>query len=169
MPDPRDHLLSWLRDAHAAEEQAITMLSSMARRLENYPELRERVETHVHETERQAERIEECLERMGSDTSALKVAGTKTIGLGQALSGIFTSDEVMKGVLASYTFEQMEIASYRILINAARRLGEEEVERVCREILDEEIAMATWLEDHMAGITDRFLERAADEEVTEKH
>lgn len=157
MTDAKDHLLSWLKDAHAAEEQAITMLSNLSGRLNDYPELKSRVEQHVEETRTQSERVRQCLERHGTDASMLKDAGTKLMGLGQAFSGIFTSDEVMKGLLASYTFEHMEIASYRILIAAARRLGDTEMAGVCEEILQEEKAMAKWLEDHVEGITDRFL------------
>ncbi len=44
---PQDHLLDWLRDAHAMEEQAITMLEAQASRLENYPALRRRVQEHL--------------------------------------------------------------------------------------------------------------------------
>jgi ferritin-like metal-binding protein YciE len=47
--------MEWLRDAHAAEEQAETMLSGMARRIENYPELKARIEQHIGETQRQAD------------------------------------------------------------------------------------------------------------------
>lgn len=168
MPDPRDHLLSWLKDAHAAEEQAVTMLSNLAGRIENYPELKARIEQHVEETRRQSTRVEECLRSLGSDTSMLKDAGTKLMGLGQGLSGIFTSDEIAKGVLASYTFEHMEIASYRMLIAAARQVGEPQVQRVCEEILQEEVAMAKWLEDNLDGITQKFLAREATDE-TAKH
>ncbi|WP_274425517.1 ferritin-like domain-containing protein [Chelativorans sp. YIM 93263] len=168
MTDPRDHLLSWLKDAHAAEEQAVTMLSKLAGRIENYPELKARIEQHVDETRRQSTRVEECLVKLGSDSSALKDAGTKLMGLGQGLSGIFTSDEVAKGVLASYAFEHMEIASYRMLIAAAKQVGEPEVQRVCEEILQEEVAMAKWLEDNLDSITQKFFAREATE-ATAKH
>lgn len=161
MPDPRDHLLSWLKDAHAAEEQAVTMLSNLAGRIENYPELKARIEQHVDETRRQSERVAQCLQSLGSDSSALKDAGTKLMGMGQGLSGIFTSDELAKGVLASYAFEHMEIASYRMLIAAAKQVGEPQVQRVCEEILQEEIAMASWLEDNLDSITQKFLAREA--------
>jgi ferritin-like metal-binding protein YciE len=168
MKDPKDHLLSWLKDAHAAEEQAVTMLSNFGRRIENYPELRARVEQHVRETERQAELIRGCLQRHGTDASTFKDVGTKLMGLGQGLSGMFTSDEVMKGVLASYTFEHMEIASYKILIAATRSLGDAETQRVCEEILQEEIAMAKWLEEHLDGLTAQFFARERSD-VTAKH
>ena len=35
----KDHLLDWLRDAHAMEEQAEHMLRSQSSRLEHYPQL----------------------------------------------------------------------------------------------------------------------------------
>jgi ferritin-like metal-binding protein YciE len=169
MTNPKDHLLSWLRDAHAAEEQAVTMLSNTASRIENYPELKVRFEQHHAETKRHSERIKQCLERHGSGPSMIKEAGTKMIGLGQALSGIFTSDEVMKAVLACYTFEQMEIASYRILVAAARHLGDTETQRVCEEILQEELAMAKWLEEHLEEITEKFFALEASGSATAKH
>ncbi|WP_352904992.1 DUF892 family protein [Mesorhizobium sp. M0700] len=57
----------------------------------------------------------------------MKDAGGKVTAMAQSLSGFFAADEVMKGSLASYTFEHMEIASYTILIAAAESLGETEV------------------------------------------
>jgi ferritin-like metal-binding protein YciE len=54
MASAEERLMEWLRDAHAAEEQAETMLSGMARRIENYPDLRARIEQHIGETQRQA-------------------------------------------------------------------------------------------------------------------
>lgn len=43
----KENLLDWLRDAHAMEEQAEKMLTSTAERLQNYPELRARIEQHI--------------------------------------------------------------------------------------------------------------------------
>jgi ferritin-like metal-binding protein YciE len=72
MTETSDRLIQWLRDAHAMEEQAETMLKAQASRLENYPELRQRIEQHVSETQSQARRLEECIGRLGSDTSSMK-------------------------------------------------------------------------------------------------
>lgn len=161
MTDTREWLIQWLRDAHAMEEQAETMLKGQLGRLENYPELSERIRMHVEETKQQAARLKTCLEGLGEDASSMKDAGGKLMAIGQSLSGLFAGDEVMKGSLASYTFEHMEIASYSILIAAADRLGEGEVARVCKENLREEEAMAEWLKNHIAGTTEQFLARAA--------
>lgn len=43
MTQSRDWLIQWLRDAHAMEEQAETMLSGQLSRLESYPELGDRI------------------------------------------------------------------------------------------------------------------------------
>jgi ferritin-like metal-binding protein YciE len=169
MTEPNKHVLSWLKDAHAAEEQSATMLSKTAARLENYPELKARFEQHVSESQQQAARLKECLDRLGSGTSMMKDAGTKLMGLGQGLSGMFTTDEVVKGVLASYAFEHMEIASYKMLITAAKQSGDSQTQQVCEQNLKEEIAMAKWLEDNMENITQKFLALEADETAKGKH
>ncbi|MDK1389187.1 DUF892 family protein [Sinorhizobium sp. 8-89] len=168
MANATAHLQAWLRDAHAMEEQAITMLTSQSRRLENYPELKSRIDSHLQETRDQAAMLEQCLERLNGGTSTVKDIGGKIIALGQGLSGLFVEDEVVKGSLASYTFEHMEIASYRILIAAAEYAGDQETKRVCEIILQQEVAMAEWLDQHAAQITRRFLERD-ERDVTAKH
>ena len=48
-----EHYHDWLRDAHAMEKQAESMLESMASRIDNYPELRARIEQHLSETKNQ--------------------------------------------------------------------------------------------------------------------
>ncbi|RUZ21669.1 ferritin-like domain-containing protein, partial [Mesorhizobium sp. M7A.F.Ca.US.007.01.2.1] len=149
MSESREWLVQWLRDAHAMEEQAETMLNGQLNRIENYPELSERIRQHIQETRQQAARLETCLDRIGQGSSTLKDAGGKLTAMAQSLSGMFAGDEVMKGSLASYTFEHMEIASYTILIAAAKSLGEAEVAQLCEENLREEVAMADWLKSHI--------------------
>jgi ferritin-like metal-binding protein YciE len=158
MSRPKEHLIAWLRDAHAMEEQAVTMLTSQSKRLENYPELKARLDEHIGETREQSRALEECLQRLGESSSSMKDMGGKAIAFGQGLSGLFVDDEVVKGTLAGYTFEHMEIASYRILIAAAKVAGEPDVAQVCQVILEQEIAMAEWLQQHSDAVTRRFLE-----------
>jgi ferritin-like metal-binding protein YciE len=90
----------------------------------------------------------------------MKDAGAKLMATAQSVSGVFAGDEVMKGSLASYTFEHMEIASYTILIAAANAAGEAEVAKVCEQNLQEEVDMAEWLMDNLETTTAMFLARA---------
>ncbi|MER9445743.1 DUF892 family protein [Mesorhizobium sp. M0340] len=160
MSEGREWFVQWLRDAHAMEEQAETMLNGQLSRIENYPELRERIRQHLDETKQQAARLKSCLDQMDEGSSMMKDAGGKLTAMAQSLSGVFAGDEVMKGSLASYTFEHMEIASYTILIAAARSLGETEVLRACEENLREEVAMADWLKSRLPSTAEQFLARA---------
>lgn len=153
----RDNLIAWLRDAHAMEQQAVTMLNAQYERLENYPELKARIGQHLEETKQQASLLEACLDRLAGGSSTMKDIAGKVTAMAQGLGGIFASDEVVKGAMASYTFEHMEIASYRILIAAAEYVGDTETVAVCERILDEELAMAEWLKDNLGALTLQFL------------
>jgi ferritin-like metal-binding protein YciE len=159
--DENRHLIDWLRDAHGMEQQAREVLKRQASRLKNYPDLQQRVERHVHETERQAERLEQCLERYGESVSILKDTMGKISGNLGAIMNAAAEDEVLKNVIADYAFEHFEIASYRSLIGAAEILGDMETADVCRQNLQEEEAMAKWVEEHIDSLTKAFLEREA--------
>ncbi|MES2815996.1 MAG: DUF892 family protein [Pseudomonadota bacterium] len=160
MEKTRENYLAWLRDAHAMEEQALTMMQGMASRLENYPQLRVRIESHIAETREQAAALATLLQRKGSGTSLVKDTLGKMTAFAQSLSGMFTDDDVVKGTLAGFAFENMEIASYRILITAAEQMGDAEAVAVFTRCLKQEEAMAEWLADHSPGITRSFLSRA---------
>lgn len=153
------HLVDWLRDAHAMEKQAEKMLKSQADRLENYPELQRRIEQHIQETLSQSEKLEHCLSLLGADTSTFKDMGAQLTAFGQAVGGMMAEDEVVKGGIACYAFENFEIASYKALIKAADMVAQPEISKLCNEILQEEIAMADWLSNHLDDVTQRYLQR----------
>ena len=163
MTDPREHLLDWLRDAHAMEQQAEQMLKSQASRIDNYPKVKARIEQHLEETLGQQKLLEGCLERLDSSPSAVKDTMGMMAATGQALGGMFASDEIVKGAMASYVFEHMEIASYTSLIAAAQQAGDAETQRVCEQILAQEQAMAQWVIDNLPEVTQAFMLRDATE------
>ena len=154
-------LMAWLRDAHAMEQQAIEMLEKMAGRLEHYPELRAKIEEHLRQTHRQADMVRQCIERRGGSTSGIKDIAGKLVGTGQALSGLFVSDEVVKGGIANEAFEHYEMACYKTLIATAEEVGDQETKRVCEQIFREEEAMAAWLGEHLPQVTRQYLRREA--------
>jgi ferritin-like metal-binding protein YciE len=151
------------------EQQAETMLSTLSGRIENYPDLKAKIDEHLEETRHQARILRERLDQLGGGTSTLKNAGARLLALGQGLSGYVVSDEIVKGTLASYTFEHMEIASYRILVATAAKVGDETTRRLCEDILAQEEAMADWLGRYLDQVTSRYLERDAADAVTAKH
>ncbi len=163
-----ERLIEWLRDAHAMEAQAETMLNKQASRIENYPDLKARIEQHIVETQNQAKLIEGCLRRYDKSYSGFKDMGGKMMAMGQAMGGMMVNDEIVKGAQMGYVFENLEIASYTILIAAAQAVGDTETQEVCERILEEEVAMAEWLRQHLPQLTQAYLTRAATPDVEAK-
>ncbi len=161
MSNAKERLVQWMRDAHAMEKQAEQILATEAKRIENYPELKARLQQHLEETRRQADRLRARLEKLDGGTSTTKDTMGTLMGFAQGMSGMFAGDEVLKGSLANYAFEHMEIASYKMLIATAEEAGDLESQRACEQNLREEEAMARWLDEHVGSMTRQFLAREA--------
>lgn len=155
----KEDFQDWLRDAHAMEQQAEAMLGKMVDRVEKYPTLQNKLRQHLEDTKQQSKLVENCIEKMGASTSGMKDLAAKAMGFGQAISGLFVEDEVVKGMMASYVFENMEISAYTSLVTAADALGEHEIKSVLEGILRQEIEMAEWLLQHTPDITTQYLHR----------
>ena len=157
MATAREQVIEWLRDAHATEEQAHTLLRKTAQQIDGHPEFRARLEQHGELSADQARRLRACLEGLGEGPSALKMITGQIAAFGQTLSGYVVGDEPVKAVLATSTFAQMEVASYRILVSAASAAGMSDVSALCQALLDEELDFADWLERHTETVTRQYL------------
>lgn len=160
--------IDWVRDAHAMEEQAESMLTRMAERLEHYPVLQQGITRHIEETRQQQQLVRSVLDRLEESNSALKDAAAKVAAMGQAIAGVFASDEVIKGGMAGYVFEGLEVASYTALIAAAEYVGDIEGARVFKEIKVQEEAMAAWLAENLPAVTHEFLRRSDNPDLEAK-
>lgn len=157
MATPRDRVVEWLRDAHAAEEQANTMLRKTASQIEGHPEFRAGLERHGQLSDSQASRLKACLEQFGESTSAIKTLTGQITAFAQTMSGYVVGDEPVKALLAVSSYAQMEITSYRILVAAAETAGTGEVATVCRTLLREEQDFAEWLAGQAESVTRQYL------------
>ncbi|ANG92547.1 ferritin-like domain-containing protein [Enterobacteriaceae bacterium 155047] len=155
-----EHYHDWLRDAHAMEKQAESMLESMVSRIDHYPDLRARIEQHVTETKGQITLLEEILDRNNISRSVIKDSVSKMAALGQSMGGMFASDEIVKGSISGYVFEQFEIACYTSLVAAAKKAGDTASVSTLESILAQEQAMADWLIRHIPDTTEQFLLRS---------
>lgn len=166
MKATRDTFVEWLRDAHAAEKQALIILKSQADRLESYPDLQRRIRQHSTETQNQLARLDEILASCGESGSMVKDVTGRLMAMGQSLAGMIATDEVVKSSLFSFAFEQMEIASYRILVTTAELLGDQKAVAALRQCLVEEEAMAAWLAEQLPSTVSTYLGRLeADEKA----
>jgi len=152
-------LIAWLRDAHAMERATVDTLDHLAGRFHRrYPQLAARFRQHWQESLGQVERIEMCLKELGSDTSTFKDLRSRFIGIARAYAVEVLPDEVVKDCLAAYASRHFEIATYISLGAAARKLEQPAIERMCEENLQQERAMASWLEQQIPEATLEFLQ-----------
>lgn len=87
----RDLFVVGLRNAHALENEALSIMNRQIERLENYPELSARLRTHVEETKAQLGRLDEIFAGLGEDNSSFKDVAASFMGnmaaLGHSMAG----------------------------------------------------------------------------------
>ncbi len=159
-----DLLLEWLQDAHSMEKALAPVLEDHAHDAKDFPELQARLRDHVRQTQRHADLLEGCINRLGGKVSGVVATVSEALGSAQSLVGAPFKDEVVKNGLADYATENLEIESYKLLINTAKRLGDTDTARVCEMILQDEQAMARWLDEHMMDVAQTELDRRAAEQ-----
>ena len=142
-----------LRNAHAMENQALSIMKPQASRIQNYPDVEQQLVAHIAETEQQIVRLESILDHLDEDKSGLKDMALSLVGTVAAVSHAAAGDEILKNSLANFAFENFEIAAYKSLIALATELGEQDAVVLLTQNLDEEIAMADWLDENIPVIT----------------
>ncbi|MDQ1199337.1 ferritin-like domain-containing protein [Agrobacterium sp. SORGH_AS 787] len=155
--DIRDIFVTGLRNAHAMENQALSIIKPQIQRIENYPEVRERLEMHLHETERQISRLDEILAGLSENASSLKDTAMSFTGAIASLGHAVAGDEIVKNSLANFAFEHYEIAAYKSLLAIADHGGFTAARSRLDDNLEEEIQMAVWLESNLQKITLEFV------------
>jgi ferritin-like metal-binding protein YciE len=160
MTTSRENLTNWLRDAYAMEGQAIQLLETQIERLESYPEALPRLRRHLDETREQQSQVEQCLHRLGTDTSTVKDTAMKIGATMQGMMHSMAGDEVLKHALGSNAFEHFEAGCYESLMVAAETAGEPEIARTCQRIMEQELDMAAWVWEQLPGLTQKYMERA---------
>lgn len=149
MTEPKELLVHELGDLLYAERRFLTSTRSMVREA-NDAKLKQRLEQHVRETEKQIERLEKAFAAIGEKAKAEKCAAA--IGLREEHDSFKSEEKPSKELLEAFDLgsglrvEHYEIAAYRSAIAVATALGEKECATILRESLQEEEDMANFLE-----------------------
>jgi ferritin-like metal-binding protein YciE len=152
----RDIFVTGLKNAHAMENQALSIMKPQVKRIENYPDIAAKLEEHITETEGQIARLEEILTSLAEDHSSLKDLALSFTGSMAAMAHSVAGDEILKNSFANFAFENFEIAAYKSLITIAELNGYEGLVSGLQMSLDQEIAMAAWLEANLRPTTVKF-------------
>jgi ferritin-like metal-binding protein YciE len=147
-----------LRNMHALEMTAIELTERQTERLENYPEMKTKLQEHHAESQEQARRLEDILNRHSTSTSGLKNTVTAVMGNVAAALHAPSPDEVLKNTFANFAFEHQEIAAYTSLIAMAESVGDSAAIPLLQQSLAEEERMAEWIRGQIVPTTQRFMQ-----------
>jgi ferritin-like metal-binding protein YciE len=154
--ETRSIFVTGLKNAHAMENQALSIMKPQVKRIENYPEVARKLEQHIRETEGQITRLEEVLDSLSEDRSMLKDVALSFTGSMAAMGHSVAGDEILKNSFANFAFENYEIAAYKSLITIADLGGFPGHVAALKANLDEEMAMAKWLDENLRSVTVKF-------------
>jgi ferritin-like metal-binding protein YciE len=155
----RDIFVTGVRNAHALENQALELLNRQVERIENYPEMKARLDRHVDETQGQIQRLEQILDGLNESRSMIKDNLMALTGNMAAITHAVMQDEILKNTYANVAFENFEAASYRSLITIADNTGFRNAVPLLEQNLREELDMIQWLDQNLDTVTQRYVER----------
>ncbi|HWQ91499.1 MAG TPA: ferritin-like domain-containing protein [Clostridia bacterium] len=162
----RETLIEEMADVYDAEKQIVKALPKMAKAA-RHEELRDAFETHLQETERQVERLEEAFEMLGEKPRAKKCKAMQ--GLIKEGEDMIKEDEGDAALIcAAQKIEHYEIATYGSLASWARLLEEEDAADLLEETLDEEKSTDEKL-TQVAESAINIEESEEEEEETKQH
>lgn len=163
-----DLFVTGLKNAHAMENQALSIMKPQASRIENYPDVETQLKRHIAETEGQIERLERILDSLDEDKSSLKDLALSVAGTFAAVGHTVAPDEILKNSMANFAFENFEIAAYKSLIALAKASGNDNAIADLELNLQEEIAMAEWLDGNIEAVTLKFASLKEAGEIAKK-
>lgn len=140
MPEYEQQLVTYLKDVHSIEQQALTQLKA-ARKMAGLDELELLFKNHMHETEDHEKLIGECLARHGVSSSAFKDLVMKGAASGFVLFANVQPDTPGKLLAHAYSYEALEEAAYAFLGEVAHQAEDTSTVETARHIQKEERRM----------------------------
>ena len=137
----KTQLVKHIDEAYAMEQNVLRMLDGMIGTTKD-PQMKRALERHKKQTEKQAERLEECLQEHGKSPSKVKAAGGMMGALVKGVLDAARDDSPGRNARDGFATEHMEIASYEMLERVAKKAKDRKTAAVARQNREEEEAMA---------------------------
>lgn len=153
--NPQELLKHELGDLLYAEKQILKALRPMIRETSD-TEMKARLEQHETETEQQVSNLEQAFGAMGWKVKAEKCPGI--LGIIEEKKEFKEEEEPSKPMLEAFNLgaglrvEHYEIAAYRSAVALAKSLGKPDVVALLKTNLEQEIAMAKFIESASARV-----------------
>lgn len=152
-----ENFIEWLHDAYNREVKLIPLLEAHKEHAEAHKDVFKQIDKHLEETKNHAQVMKGILKEMGEDVSEINGTIQSAAGAISGQSTVLADDRLIKNAIADYSTEHLEIATYAALIKSAEVLGHKEIVARLKGILNDEIAMAKWLENNLPGAVETFL------------
>jgi ferritin-like metal-binding protein YciE len=159
-----DVFIDGLRNAHAMEKQALSIMQPQLNRLEHYPQVSALLDRHIRETEAQIQRIDQVFESLNESSSGLKDTMLSLSGSMAAMTHSMATDEILKNSLANFAFEHFEIAAYTALLTAAQEANVTQAIPLLEQNLQEEVAMASAIHDGLPDVVRQYITLSASDQ-----
>ena len=159
-----DVFIDGLRNAHAMEKQALSIMQPQLNRLEHYPQVSALLDRHIRETEAQIQRIDQIFETLNESSSGLKDTMLSLSGSMAAMTHSMATDEILKNSLANFAFEHFEIAAYTALLTAAQEANVTQAIPLLEQNLQEEVAMASAIHDGLPNVVRQYITLSASDQ-----
>jgi ferritin-like metal-binding protein YciE len=147
----------YLADAHAIEQQAISLLEG-GQKVADEAGMAALFEEHLAETRGHERRVLDRLEARGSRPSAVKDLGMRLGGLNVGAFFAAQPDTPVKLSGFAYAFEHLEVGGYELLRRVAERAGDADSAQLAITIAAEERAMAERIAARWDEVVDASLE-----------
>jgi len=105
---------------------------------------------------------------MGENKSGLKDLALSFTGAMAALGHTVAPDEILKNSFANFAFENFEIAAYKSLIALSNQGAPVAAASALTQNLEEEQAMAAWLDQNIEQVTLQYAALSASGETAKK-
>ena len=158
----RETFFSELADVYDAEKQLLKALPKMAKAAE-HGELKDAFKSHLEETQRHVERLEQVFEMFDRPAKGKKCKAMQ--GLIEEGSEIINDEEGDAAIIcAAQKVEHYEIAAYGTAHAFAEKLGLDEVAELLQSTLDEETETDEKLTTLSDTVNDEAVSASDDEE-----
>jgi ferritin-like metal-binding protein YciE len=161
--DTEKRLLSYLADMHSVERQALVQMQ-LAPRLVGGGMAAD-FHRHRAETQGHLDLVGARLRAHGVEPSPAKDAAGWIGGVGMALFARVQPDTPGKLAFHAHSYENMELAAYRLLERVAEAAGDTETAAAARRIGDEEEAMAGRIAGRFDQAVDDSLQALGDDDA----
>jgi ferritin-like metal-binding protein YciE len=160
--DAREYFLVGLKNAHATTRQGRVLIAGQLNRVDNYPQLKEKLELHLREKDAQLARLESLLAAHEQSPSVVKDTAMSVAAGAAAVASAAAADEVVKNSFATLAQAKYEAAAFETLIVFAQAAGELAALQPLQLCLNESRGLASFVEENLRGTAVRFLQLRAE-------